>query len=719
MAETIGTAYVQVEPSFEGVTPKIEKEFGGAGDAGGKSFGAGFGSVVGVVGKAAGAALAAGTAAVAGITKEAVSAYSDFEQLEGGIETLFGDSASKVISDSKAAFESAGMSANQYMETTIESAAAMINSLGGDQAQAADMVNMSITDMADNVNKMGTDMEAVQNAYRGFSRGNFTMLDNLALGFAGTKEGMQELLDKAQELSGVEYDIDSYADIVKAIHEVQDSMGITGTTMKEASDTISGSLATMKAAWQNTLSAMGQGDMSLLSDSIDSLISSAETFGENILPIIENALLGVSQLIAELAPKIAETLPDLLASALPKLSEAATSIIESLAMGLLENLPVITKCVMDIIVELIKFVISNISLIIRTLVDLAIQVVNAIVDALPEIIEALIEALPDIIDAICDGLIEAIPALINAAIQLCVILVEHLPEIIAGLIEAIPDIIAAIIQGFAPLGGQLLDVFGQAFSKIGEVAKKAFDAVVKFFKELPGNLARIAGEAVGSFINMLSQLPGKVKALFDKVLKTILSFATLFVQKGPSMAKEFISGLMNNLMSLPGKMFDFGKKIIQKLLEGIKESWKHLKETVEDLVGNFMEGLMSKLDVSSKIKETKKAVRDATKDEDELEPEANGSAPARLGSMAPQLLGSAAPMLAAAEAVTAVGASSASYDDVAMQSPALNLLAEYLPMIAEGLSKPIEVNQNDRGIFTAVRSENRKLMTATGYHALA
>ena len=212
------------------------------------------------------------------IGKQAVEAYANYEQLAGGVETLFGDSAQRVLNDANQAFKTAGMSMNEYMETSIQSAASLISSLGGDQAKAAEMMNMSITDMADNVNKMGTTMEGVQNAYRGFSRGNFTMLDNLALGFSGTKEGMQELLDKAREISGFKYDISSYADIVEAIHVVQTEMhisGITaeeaaeavrngtmteaeafaamGTTAKEAATTIQGSLSMTKSAWQNLL----------------------------------------------------------------------------------------------------------------------------------------------------------------------------------------------------------------------------------------------------------------------------------------------------------------------------------------------------------------------------------------------------------------------------------------------------------------------------------
>ena len=183
------------------------------------------------------------------------------------------------------AWKDAGMSANQYMETTIQSAAAMINSLGGDQKKAAELSNRALIDMSDNVNKMGTTMESVQNAYRGFSRGQFNMLDNLALGFAGTKEGMQELLDKAEEISGIKYDINSYADIVQAIHEVQNEMGITGTTAKEAMSTIEGSVNAAKSAWQNFLTGLGDEDADM--DSlVSNLVSSVATAAKNIIPRI-------------------------------------------------------------------------------------------------------------------------------------------------------------------------------------------------------------------------------------------------------------------------------------------------------------------------------------------------------------------------------------------------------------------------------------------------
>lgn len=293
---------------------------------------------LGVLTKATAAAVGAGAAAVGKMVSDSVNAYGEYEQLVGGVQTLFGESAQKVLENSEKAFRTAGMSMNEYMETSIQSAASLINSLGGDQAKAAELMDMSITDMSDNVNKMGTTMEAVQNAYRGFSRQNFTMLDNLALGFAGTKEGMQELLDKAQQISGVSYDIESYSDIVQAIHVVQQEMGITGTTAAEAADTIQGSTGSMKAAWENLKVELVKGDGDI-GKSIDILVNSALTAFDNIEPKIERALGGMSQFVGKAAPILAEKLPPIIEQIVPPLLTASSTLVYSVGKGIAKALP--------------------------------------------------------------------------------------------------------------------------------------------------------------------------------------------------------------------------------------------------------------------------------------------------------------------------------------------------------------------------------------------
>ena len=291
-----------------------------------------------VVAKAGAAAVSAAAAATTKIVSDSVQAYGSYEQLVGGIETLFGDSAQTVLENSEMAFKTAGMSMNEYMETSIQSAASMISSLGGDQAKAAEYMNMSIIDMSDNVNKMGTTMEAVQNAYRGFSKQNFTMLDNLALGYGGTKEEMKRLLADATAISGIEFDVSSYSDIVQAIHIIQQEMGITGTTAAEAADTSQGSAGSMAAAWENLKIELVKEDGDI-GKSIDIMVNSALTAFDNIEPKIERAMNGMSQFMEKAAPVIAEKLPPIIEKVVPPLLESSATLVYSVGKSIAKAVP--------------------------------------------------------------------------------------------------------------------------------------------------------------------------------------------------------------------------------------------------------------------------------------------------------------------------------------------------------------------------------------------
>ena len=406
----LATAYVQIIPTMKGVKNSLENMMdgaaGSAGTSGGKSFASSFGTAakgaLSFAGKAALAGVTAAAGAAGAVAKNAIENYADFEQLSGGIETLFGSAANTVMRNADRAYQSAGMSANEYMETSISSAAALINSLGGDQAAAAKLMDMSITDMADNVNKMGTTMEAVQNAYRGFSRGNFTMLDNLALGFAGTKEGMEELLAKAQELSGVEYDIGNYADIVNAIHVVQEEMGIANATREEAEGTISGSLTSMKAAWQNLLTGIASGNADL-AGLTGNLVSSVKTFGKNIIPVAKDALKGIATVIRELAPEIGKELPGLVSDLLPDLISAAVDIAVALGVGLAENAP-------QIIGSLLTAIIANAPKLLEGGVQLVVSLVTGLVSAIPQALIAAGQLMAGIFEAVGAGVMEMVSA---------------------------------------------------------------------------------------------------------------------------------------------------------------------------------------------------------------------------------------------------------------------------------------------------------------------
>ena len=284
------------------------------------------------------AAVSAAAAGVVKLTKSAVENYAEYEQFVGGVETLFKDSAGTVMQYAENAYKTAGLSANDYMDTVTSFSASLLQSLGGDTAAAADMADMAITDMSDNANKMGTDMTSIQNAYQGFAKQNYTMLDNLKLGYGGTKEEMQRLIDDANALNAAQgkatdYSIDSFADIVSAIHDVQTEMGITGTTAKEASSTIQGSVNSAKAAWENWLTALGDSNADV-QQKTDELMSAIGTAAQNILPVVEQVLSSIGRALATKLPELLSQAVSFVISNLPQILGLGLQLIVALADGL-------------------------------------------------------------------------------------------------------------------------------------------------------------------------------------------------------------------------------------------------------------------------------------------------------------------------------------------------------------------------------------------------
>lgn len=282
----------EVLVKFKGDTKELDKATGKASSLI-KGLGKGLGGVLATGAGLAMTAIAATTKAIGDLTKASVEAYADYEQLIGGVETLFKNSADKVEAYANRAYETAGLSANQYMETVTSFSASLLQSLGGDTDKAADYADQAIQDMSDNANKMGTDMSLIQSAYQGFAKQNYTMLDNLKLGYGGTKTEMERLLADAEKISGIHYDISSFADMTEAIHVIQTEMGITGTTAKEAASTITGSLNMTKSAWENLVAGFSKKDVNL-DELIQQVIDSAMKFVDNVIPVIERALNGIA-----------------------------------------------------------------------------------------------------------------------------------------------------------------------------------------------------------------------------------------------------------------------------------------------------------------------------------------------------------------------------------------------------------------------------------------
>jgi hypothetical protein len=296
----------------------------------------GLGKVVSGVAAGITAAFSAAAVAVGAVTKQAVDAYADYEQLAGGVETLFKDAASKIAGYAEDAFYTVGISANEYMETVTSFSASLINALGGDTSKAADVANMALIDIADNSAKLGSSLESIKTAYQGFAKGQYQLLDNLKLGYGGTKTEMERLLKDAEALTGVKYDINNLADVYNAIHAIQEKLGIAGTTAREAEKTISGSASMTAAAWKNVLAAIsGGGD---LDKAINNLVYSLTKYFDNIVPVVQRALVGIGELVEKIAPMLVQNVATALVKALPSLINAVYKMLIGLAQGIYQGI---------------------------------------------------------------------------------------------------------------------------------------------------------------------------------------------------------------------------------------------------------------------------------------------------------------------------------------------------------------------------------------------
>lgn len=624
------------------------------------NMGSAVGSGLRTVSKIGTAAVASASAGIAALGTMAVKGYADYEQLTGGVETLYKDSYDKIAQYAQDAYKTAGMSANEYMDMSIKTGAAMIASVGGDTEKAADLMNTSITDMADNVNKMGTNMEDVQNAYRGFSRGNFTMLDNLALGFSGTKEGMQQLLDKAQELTGLHYDINSYADIAQAIHEVQVEMGIAGTTAKEASETISGSFASMKSAWSNLVVGLANGNTDL-GKLIDNVVESAETAFNNILPVAEQALIGIGQLVTDLAPIIGEKLPELITNLLPQIMDTGTQFIGALGQGILTNLPtmldtasqVLTMFVQgivtavpslldgaaQIIAGLGTFLIENAPTLMESAAQLVIDLANFIAQNADKTIEGVIALIAAINEVFYENIQQIIPAIVEMVAQIALAIITHIPDVIVAIVtlysdmiqaiwkskdqffDAVSNILVMILNTIVDYGTQMLSNVGQFLTQLltdtNQGMSDTFNKIVEWLTQIPPKMAYYAVYAIGEFIKFVIQLPSKVSSIFTSVMSAVASFGTNFVNKAREMASNFFNNIVNGLASLPSmvaalgqqlvqavadlpsKFSEIGSNIVQGLWNGIKGGWDWLKRQVKHLTDDLVQGVKDRLKIKS------------------------------------------------------------------------------------------------------------------------
>lgn len=561
-------------------------EFGNAAEKNDSKFEKLGGTLKGI-GVAVGAVVVAAGAAAVALGKEIVAAYADYEQLVGGVDTLFKDSSAKIQEYAANAYKTAGISANEYMETVTGFSASLIQSLGGDTEKAARYADMAITDMSDNANKMGTDMQSIQNAYQGFAKQNYTMLDNLKLGYGGTKQEMERLLADAEKISGIKYDISSYADVVEAIHVMQESMGIAGTTALEAEQTISGSINSMGAAWQNLLVGFGNpdADMGALTKS---LVDAFQNVVKNITPVIEN--------LVQTLPVAFEAILPAISSMLPMLLEVATGLLTQVIDAIVASLPALIPVAVDALLTIVDALIDNLPLLIEAAIQIIVSLAEGLAESLPELIPAAVdaiitiaEALIDNIDLLADAAIDLVIGLAEGLIDALPELIERVPELVIKLVEAIienaPKLLEAAVALIAQLATGLASGFGEILGKVGgwindsliQPIKSAFNSFVSIGGDIVRGLWRGIKDSTTWLLNLIKDWCGSI-------LNGIKSF---FGIHSPSTV-----------------MAEVGKYMVEGLSVGMKDQSGKLMETVDDISKELLSrfsGIMNIFTASSDI----------------------------------------------------------------------------------------------------------------------
>lgn len=553
----LGKAYVQIMPSAEGISGKLSSIIDGEADSAGKSGGAKLSTALGGALKTglsvvAGAA-ATGAAAVSAFAKEAVSSFGQYEQLVGGVEKLYGDAAGKLQKFADEAYKTSGLSANAYMETATSFSAALINSLDGDVSKAADMTDVAMRAMSDNVNVFGSDFTSVQNAFQGFAKQNYTMLDNLKLGYGGTKSEMERLIADANTYRAsigetADLSIDSFADVVQAIQSVQEAQNIAGTTNKEAMSTIEGSASATKAAWENVITAIGRGKG--MQEAFDGLIGSifgGEEGGgllNNIIPRIQTTLEGIGDFIATASPLIVEKLPPLIEGIVPSILEAGITLISALGDGLMQALPTLVPIAFDAIMEISNALIENLPTILTVGLELIVMLAQGIAEALPDLVPTIVDCVLMIVETLIDN----VDMLIDAAIAIILALAEGLINALPTLIEKAPEIVTKLITALIENSPKLI--------------MASVELIVMLAKGLIDNLPKIVEAGV-------------------KVVASIVEGVLKSISRAFEVGQNVVQRIKDGISKLDPK--SWGKDLIDSFVQGIKDSIGRVMDAARDV----------------------------------------------------------------------------------------------------------------------------------------
>lgn len=497
------------------------------------------------------------------VGKQALESYADYEQLIGGVETLFKNSSDIVQNYANNAYKTAGLSANEYMETVTSFSASLLQSLNGDTAKSAEVADMAITDMADNANKMGTSMESIQNAYQGFAKQNYTMLDNLKLGYGGTKTEMERLLKDAEKLSGQKYDISNLNDVYEAIHVVQTEMGITGTTAKEASSTIQGSVASLKSAWSNMMVGIAD-DNANFSNLTNNLVDSLITTMDNILPRVATILDGLGELIIAVSEEI-----------LPKVIDIGVNTITNLVSGMSSNLPRVLESVNTIVSSLINGLTQVLPQITTVAIQVITTIVNSLIQNLPQILDCGIQMLLALVQGIAQSLPDLIPTIIEAVITI----VETLLDNIDMIIDAGFSILTGLIEG-------ILNALPELIDKIPIIIEKLIDAITNNLPKIIEMGIKLTVQLAVGLIKAIPQLVSKIPQIITALVKGLASGVGSIAEVGKNLVQGLWNGINNAKDWVLNKIKGFGKSI----LSGIKSFFgiKSPSTVFRDEVGNFL-----------------------------------------------------------------------------------------------------------------------------------
>lgn len=585
------------------------------------------------------AAVAAGATATAALVKSSVDAYASYEQLRGGIETLFGaggqsakeyaksigkstEEAKKdyqqlmnaqniALKNADKAYKTAGMSANDYMET-VTSFAASLKQSTKNETEAAKSANQIVVDMSDNANKMGTDMTMIQNAYNGFAKQNYTMLDNLKLGYGGTQAEMQRLLDDAEKLSGQHYELGNFKDMAEAIHVVQTEMGITGTTAKEASTTIEGSVNSAKAAWTNLVSGMSQdnADMDRL---INEFIDSVGVAAGNILPRIEQALSGVGNLISTLMPKIMGELPGFLEKVLPQLLTSGANIVITLVQGIVNAIPTLLNMIPTILTQvgetlvtafpqllnslmtvgtqLVTFILENFptlmdsiseglnSPMLEKILTMSITFIQGIIQAFTQNLPILLESLINLLSQVIGFILQQMPMIVNLALQLIVGLAEGLLQAIPSLLKTLPEIINQLVVGILDCIPQIIDAGTQLLESLVDNLPEIINTIVEVIPKIITNLINA----------VLDHLPNIVNAGFKLITALVKALPQIIITIVKAIPK-IITGIIGALIGAIPKIITTGVKLLGSIIKNLPQIIAKVITAIPTIIKALVDG---------------------------------------------------------------------------------------------------------------------------------